>query len=290
MGAVYEAARLPGKERVAIKVLHSRLADSPRALARFRQEMEIVSRLPRTGVPAVLDYGATDSGLPFIVMEYLDGEDLEARLRRTRRLTLEETLDLVDQVASVLGEASRLGVVHRDVKPRNLFLVRDGTRPLDVRLLDFGICHLQEGTLGRGLTQTSSALLGTPGFLAPEQVADGAGKVGPPTDVFALACVVYRALSGTSAFPARNPAGAVFEALNHHPVPLGSVAPDLPHQIEWVLEIAFAKDPELRHRDALEFATELRAAAELRLSPAAGERVASLRASRVTDSTVTSVA
>jgi serine/threonine-protein kinase len=182
---------------------------------------------------------------------------------------------LVEQLADVLDAAAKAGVVHRDVQPRNIFLVRSGEGAVDARLLDFGMCRLRGTGPGAAMTQ-SAAIIGTPGFLAPEQVSDGFGDVGPHTDVFALACIAYLALCGQRAFEARDPAAGAYDVLNHHPAPLRSIVPELPEAIDWVLSLALAKRPVDRYRTAGDFARDLKGAARGALSTSISRRALSL--------------
>jgi hypothetical protein len=275
MGEVYAAKRLRDERDVAIKILHSHLTDVPNVLDRFWRETETAAQLPGERIAQVLDRSSRPGGPHYVVMELLRGEDLSSCLRRRRRLPLLQVVEIVEQIASVLEAAAALGIVHRDVKPRNIYLVSAGKPGVDARLLDFGICRLQDAAMG--LTRTA-VLLGTPGYLAPEQVADGFGEVGPQTDVFALGAVIYRALTGENAFPSRQPAVAVYEALNHNPLPARELAPDLSEDVEFVLAVALAKNPAQRYARASELARDLRAAATGALDPRIGERAKMLLA------------
>jgi serine/threonine protein kinase len=265
MSEVYRGQRLTDGIPVAIKILRRDLASTPEALLRFRREAEAASRLTCARFVQVLDVIATDEDLHCIIMEYLEGEDLAAHLRRRGVLPLEEIAAIATQLAEALDAAATHGIVHRDLKPSNVFLVALGDGRLDVRLLDLGICHMRNCTLARRLTR-SGVLLGSPGYLAPEQVAKGLGELGPHTDVFALAAIVYRALTGKSAFPARRSLDAAHQALNHHPVPLLRLRPELPEALSTVLATALAKNPKDRYASAGEFARDLCAAARSDLS------------------------
>ncbi|HEX9102258.1 MAG TPA: serine/threonine-protein kinase, partial [Polyangia bacterium] len=190
--------------------------------------------------------------------ELLRGEDLGALLRRRGRISLGELLPIVDRLAEALTAAHALGVVHRDLKPGNVFLVEnDAAGP--VRLLDFGISRMAESPSQVALTQTSM-VLGTPGYLAPEQVAPRFGDVGPATDLFALGALAFRALTGENAFVANNAAQAAYAALNVQPPPPSQLRPDLPADVDAVIALALAKRLEDRYADAAAFARDLRAA------------------------------
>jgi hypothetical protein len=289
MGEVYAARRIADRARVAVKVLRAHLAGDPVGFDRWRREVEALSRLASSRIAQVLDSGA-DATIPYIVMEILRGEDLSSCLKRQRRLPLDRVVAIIEQVAEALDAAASIGVVHRDVKPRNIFLVRARGASVDARLLDFGLCRLHDAALSLRATRTL-ALVGTPGYFAPEQVAEDFGEVGPKTDVFALGAVAYRALTGERAFPSREAAVAVYEVLNHNPPAARSIEPSLPEAVDLVLALALAKDPEDRYASAGELARDLRAASEGALPEGVAERAQKLLRERATAaSTITSAA
>jgi serine/threonine protein kinase len=191
-------------------------------------------------------------------MEYLRGEDLASMLSRRGRLPIEEVLPMVDKIAAALEAAHAVGIVHRDLKPENVFVGEEGD---DVRLLDFGIARLHEGD---GLT-FASELLGTPGYLAPEQAVGDSSQIGPHTDVFALGSITYRALTGQSAFPARHTCAAVYEAMHLTPLPPSSLVPGLEEDVDHVIALALAKAREDRYGRPSSFAKGLRLAANAAL-------------------------
>jgi predicted Ser/Thr protein kinase len=255
MGEVYQA-RAPDGSPVACKVLHAHLGADTAARTRFRREAELVQRLPAHCAARVLEVG-TSAGAEYIAMERLVGEDLAAYLRRRGRLSVAETVTLTRSIADALDAAHAVGVIHRDLKPSNVFLV--GERVEDTRLLDFGIARLYEGVTSVTLTETT-AVLGSPGYMPPEQAAADHAAIGPPTDVFALGAIVYRALTGEPAFPSRNPAAAIFEAMHHRPPAPSGLAP-LPVGIDRLCGVALAKDPRQRFASPGELAAALERAA-----------------------------
>ncbi|MBA3395417.1 MAG: serine/threonine protein kinase [Deltaproteobacteria bacterium] len=255
MGEVYEAVPLGGGEPVAVKVLYAHLS-MPDDLERFRREASIARQLPASHVAQVLDFGyAADAGHHYLVMELLRGEDLGMLLRRRTRIPAGELLPIIDQLAAGLEAAHAVGVVHRDLKPQNVFLV-GGSDPPVVKLLDFGVARLIQGS---ELT-LSAMVVGSPGYLAPEQAASDLGKIGPQTDVFALGAIIYRALTGTSAFPARHAAAAVYEAVHVEPLAPTSLDPGLPADVDRVVALAMAKNPTQRYATPTELARDLRSA------------------------------
>jgi hypothetical protein len=271
MGEVYQAERKDGGGEVAIKVLYAHLCGDE-DLARFRREATIAAKLPAAHVAQVFEIGrCREHGHNYLAMELLRGEDLAMLLRRLGRLSAEELLPIVDQLAAGLESAHAVGVVHRDLKPQNVFLVGSG-ETLRVKLLDFGVARLLEGS---ELTR-SAMLIGSPGYLAPEQAVTELGEVGPRADVFALGTIIYRAVTGQSAFPGRTPAAAVYEAVHVDPPPPSRFDATLPQDVDVVLALALAKQPKQRYATPGELARELRAAFSGTLGEASRDRAAAL--------------
>ncbi len=187
-GAVFRARDPASGREVAIKVLFAGAAAPPSARARFAREAQALARLRHPNIVAVHDAGEVD-GAPFLVMDLVEGEGLDGRLRRGGPLDPLEAARVTLAVARALGHAHRVGVLHRDVKPPNVLLPADGGEP---RLADFGLARDLDDT--ERLTRTG-VLLGTPGFCAPEQLGGG-GAVGPATDVYGAGATLYMALTG----------------------------------------------------------------------------------------------
>lgn len=255
MGEVYQAERLDGGGEVAVKVLYAHLC-GPDDLVRFRREAAIAAKLPAQHIARVYDVGhEAEGGHHYLAMELLRGEDLGTLLRRRGMLPSAELLPIVEQLAAGLASAHALGIVHRDLKPQNIFLVGSASPP-QVKLLDFGVARFLEG----GELTQSAMLIGSPGYLAPEQASSEYGEVGPRADVFALGTIIYRAVTGQSAFAARNPAIAVYEVVHNEPAPPSDVNSQLPADVDAVLAIALAKKPAQRYATPTELARDLRLA------------------------------
>lgn len=255
MGEIYRARRLSDGFDVAIKVLHPHLSAEPAVMERFRREAEAAARVGGVRTARVFETGAagTHGTEPFIVMEYLRGSDLAQRLRDEPMMALTEALRLVEEMAAALSAAHGAGIVHRDLKPQNVFLTDDDR----VVLLDFGVSKMKSG----GTTLTADAdLLGSPGYMAPEQARGQSEEIGPATDIFALGAIAYRILTGKPAFPSADVVTALFQVCNDNPMPPSAVRAELPRAVDGVLERALAKSPQNRFPHAQEFATALRAA------------------------------
>jgi eukaryotic-like serine/threonine-protein kinase len=256
MGSVWAAnhARLPGK-RVAIKVLHGAVA-SEEMLARFRREAEIASRIGHPNIVEVADWNTLPSGTPYIILEFLSGEPLSSRLKRGA-MPLENVLDILRQAGSALNAAHRAGVVHRDLKPDNIFLVptdSGGVVGDHVKVLDFGISKIRDSNT----VQTQEArILGTPQYMSPEQASGKNQSIDQRTDVFALGAITYEMLTGKAPFEGDNLAMVVFKVVFEEPTPLLELVPSLPPTVVHAVNRALAKDPAQRYPDVLSFVADL---------------------------------
>ncbi len=247
MGTVYLAEDLRLPREVAIKVVRLDLNADPGIRLRFVREANTLARLSHPGVTALFDAGELDDGSLYLVMERLHGADLARFLARDGRGAPGQVARLAEQAGSALAAAHRAGVVHRDVKPENLVLT-SASGSLRVKVVDFGLARAEEA--GRGLTRTGM-IVGTPAFMAPEQVADG--ELTAATDVYALAAVVWEALTGRRLVQAEA-VGAIFtEILNAPAPPPSRFRPSLPESVDALLLAALSKAPGERPADAEEW-------------------------------------
>ena len=273
MATVYEAVDRELNKLVAVKVLNPQYACQAEYLARFKQEAREAARIRHEHLVDVTDQGTTPDGLAFFVMEFLRGETLQQYLHPTpdqcRQVPWKVVVTVVAQICEALQHAHELGVVHRDIKPGNIFLITRRTGDLFIKVLDLGIAKVAQHHRDAAAPPTTRASQGTPGtpeYMSPEQVMGETCTAA--TDIYALGVVMYRMLTGTLPFYSeRSP----YEIMDHHcklqPPLLRTRAPEaeIPVTIEREVLRALAKRPEDRHGSALELAGALRAIAEAEL-------------------------
>jgi eukaryotic-like serine/threonine-protein kinase len=269
MGSVYLAEHPAIGRRVAIKVLRSDFARDELALGRFVNEARAANAIRHPNIIEILDSGTTGAGLPYLVMELLEGEPLRTRLRRVVRLPTLEALDIAYLTASALAAAHGRGIVHRDLKPDNLFLIPDPNDPAlpFVKVLDFGIAKLQRqpGQLGDRdddsvQTQTGT-LVGTPSYMSPEQCL-GTKTLDQRTDIYSLGIILFEMLCGRTPFQSLGFGEMVHLHLNVAPPRPRSVEPEVPADIEELILRCLAKRPEDRFQSMEELMSVLETASD----------------------------
>ncbi|MDC3962188.1 serine/threonine-protein kinase [Polyangium jinanense] len=248
MGTVYRAHDRATGSPVALKVIHQPASDATR---RFDVEARALAELSHPHVVRYVTHGLSEAGFPYLVMEWLEGEDLATRLARGP-LTLEECLLLARRVAAGLGAAHARGIVHRDVKPTNLVLV--GRAIEGVKLVDFGLAQL--GAMSRKLTR-SGMILGTPGYMAPEQASGDGAPIDARADVFSLGAVLYECLTGRPPFQADNLMALFAKLLLEEAPRLAEARPDLPPRLDVLMARLLAKDPTSRPANGAALEAEL---------------------------------
>lgn len=276
MGAVWIATHLGLETKVAIKFMSSRLLDlptsvededgmksNPRALnrVRFEREAKAAARIRSTNVVQMLDHGI-DQGTPYIVMEYLRGEDLEARLKRIGRMPMGDLLPIVNAIGRALQLAHAEELVHRDLKPENVFLAKEGDEEVP-KILDFGVAKAKAGgpdqPIGAGGlsnqvvdgSTVQGTMVGTPHYMSPEQIQVG-GQVDHRADLWSFGVLIFRAMTGRLPFPSPRLLELAMQ-ICREPVPKAtSVAPDLPSSIDVFFEKALSRDPTQRFQSARE--------------------------------------
>ena len=258
MGSVYEGLQLRLGKRVAVKIMARELAANEEALARFRREAEITSQLGHPHIVNVFDFGVAPSGEPYLVMEYLEGEDLDHRIRRVERLPLHTALHIVRQITSALTATHENGIVHRDLKPANIFLLRVAGEDDFAKVVDFGISKAKAAATQ--LTR-ATAIMGTPHYMSPEQATGKMGEVDHRTDQWALACIVYEMLEGRPPFIGDEVSAILYQVVHEDVPPLES-ATNLPPEVEQALRQALSKRRDDRFASIGAFAAALDSAAQ----------------------------
>jgi serine/threonine-protein kinase len=263
MGEVYRGAT-PEGDVAAVKLLYPNVLVDPVNTERFMREAEIAERVSSPHVTRVLSSGLNP--LPFVAMELLTGNDLAWHLRKEPRMRLSKLVDLVAQASRALVAIREAGIVHRDLKPHNFFLT-DGREPL-WKVLDFGVSRMDAaGTITHG------AMVGTPSYMAPEQVR--LERVDHRADIYSLAMVVYRAITGKPAFVGDDLGGLLYSVV-HQPAPRPRGTERIPRDVELVLAIGMAKDREDRFQKVEEFARAFELAVRGELDQATRERARAL--------------
>jgi serine/threonine protein kinase len=260
MAFVYAATHRNGK-RVAIKLLNPLWAQHDELRARFLREGYLANRVGHPGSLAVLDDDATEDGTVFLVMELLEGQPLQRRVAQAHGLEPVEALFITDQVLDILAAAHAQGIVHRDIKPGNIFLLRDGT----VKLLDFGLARLKEGPAPKAgpfaeVLTAEGCVVGTVSFMAPEQARARHELVDGRTDLYALGATMFYALSGHTVHEAETPVDRLLLVMRQPARSLASLRPDLPHELVALVDRALAFEQGQRWQDAKTMQAAARAA------------------------------
>jgi len=255
MGAVYEGRHVIVGKRVAVKFLHSEFASNEEVLKRFYREAQAAAAIGHKNIIDILDVGISPQNEPFLVMEYLEGEDLENMLQRTGPLSVEAACGILEPTLLALEAAHAKGIVHRDLKPANIFLVHnDGNAPT-VKLIDFGISKFTGGNKESRLTRTGS-LLGTPAYMSPEQ-ARGVGEIDHRSDLYSMGVILYQMLTGALPFDGENYNALLINVLTTEARRPRELNPSIPADVETVVLRQLKKSPEERSQSAKGMLEEL---------------------------------
>jgi serine/threonine protein kinase len=285
MGTVYRATHLLIDRPVAIKVLNPRLVEDEEAQERFRREARAAGRLQHMNAVAVTDFGRTEDGLVYIVMELLLGRTLREVLAREAPLDAARAVSIMLQTAAAVAAAHEAGIIHRDLKPGNIFVVQRKHAPPIIKVLDFGIAKLAADALDdEEDPQTLTAvgvMIGTPRYMSPEQC--DSRRLTPASDVYSLGIILYEMLTGTTPFTGSTPLAVAMRHSTEIPRPPREFIASIPTELEHVVLHALEKRPEDRPANAGEFRQELYGVAErLGLEHASGHSAPTLETLRST--------
>jgi eukaryotic-like serine/threonine-protein kinase len=249
MGFVYDGIQPLIGKRVAVKVLRPELAQAPEQVARLLAEARAVNAIRHRGIIDIFGFGQVPDGRQYIVMEFLDGQPLDAYLAEKIKLPPTEALSILDEVLAALGAAHGAGVVHRDLKPSNIFLVREPGGTRYVKLLDFGLAKQgQSGASTRTAQTRTDMVVGTPEYMAPEQARGQA--VGPMTDLYAMGVVTFEMVTGRLPFIGTSPVDLLMKHVDARPPRPSEFVPELPPALDAFILQMLTKDPEARPSSA----------------------------------------
>jgi hypothetical protein len=247
MGIVYRAHDVKFDRMVALKTLRSDLQAEPQQLARFRAEAKALGRLKHPNIVQIYEVGEHD-GCPYIVLELVDGGNLSSQFGRPARL--DQTAPLVEVLARAIHAAHRANIIHRDLKPANVLISLEGIP----KITDFGLAKQLGASV---ITTQSGAILGTPSYMAPEQVAGKGARITRRTDVYALGAILYELITGKPPFRERTVPETMLRVLHDDPIPPHEVYPAVPRDLETICLKCLEKDPDLRYKSARALAEDL---------------------------------
>lgn len=257
MGAVYEATHRNGR-RAAIKVLHQRFAQDPEVRRRFLREGYVANKIDHPGAVAILDDDIAQDGAPFLVLELLDGESLSGTLSKAGgKIPVADALAVAGQVLEVLAAAHANGIIHRDIKPANVFVTKTG----HAKLLDFGLARIRDGKTSL-IPTAVGVVMGTAGYMAPEQARGHSDQIDGRTDIFSVGAVLFRAISGRRVHEKKNTFDMTLAAMKDPAPSLATVVPDAGPALVHAVDRALAFEKDRRWQSAKEMFDALRAAYE----------------------------
>lgn len=257
MGSVYEAENMQLKRQVAIKLLHADVSHNTEFVARFEREATAAGRIGSEHIVEVLDIGATEDGQRYMILEYLEGEDARRRIKRKGRLGGLEIAHILHQVLVGLSAAHQAGVVHRDMKPDNIFLLKNRAGMRDfVKLLDFGVSKFAGLDQNMEITK-AGAIMGTPYYMSPE--AAKGDPVDHRSDIYAVGVIMYQMLAGRRPFEGKNFSQLLFRIALEPAPQLAEVAPDCPPALVDIVCKAMHREPEQRYQSCDQFRQDLEA-------------------------------
>lgn len=246
MGRLYRALDTKINQEVALKILRPEISRDQQTIARFSNELRLARQVAHKNVCRMYHLGEHE-GMHFIIMEYIPGQDLQSMIKMTKQLSMETAVSIATQICEGLAEAHRLGVIHRDLKPGNVMIDRDGI----ARILDFGIARSLES---RGMTE-SGHLIGTPEYMSPEQAQDTG--VDQRSDIYSLGIILYEMVTGKVPFTGETPISITMKHIEKMPKNPKTLAPQIPNVLDQLIMKCLAKNKEYRYQSAVELKSEL---------------------------------
>jgi serine/threonine-protein kinase len=255
MGVVVSAMHTELEQRVALKFLLPQAMEHPPVVARFAREAKAAAKIKSEHVARVIDVGALPTGAPYVVMEFMEGEDLAVVVSRRGPFSIEVAVGYVLEACEAIAEAHSHGIVHRDIKPANLFLAKQPNGRSIIKVLDFGISKSTLSTTQANLTQTST-VMGSPLYMSPEQMISSK-SVDVRSDIWALGIVLYEFLTASVPFQSDTLPELIAAVLQREAEPLRTVRPDAPPALEAIVTRCLAKEPSVRFANVAELAAAL---------------------------------
>jgi eukaryotic-like serine/threonine-protein kinase len=275
MSAVYKGRQMLMDRLVAIKVLRTELVQDHLSLKRFQQESKAASMLSHPNVIGVHDFDVTGDGVPYLIMDYVDGSPISTLLRREGPMQPARVINLFSQACNALAHAHSKGVVHRDIKPSNLMVVVDENNVETIKLVDFGIAKLLEFDRDKPRLTMTGEIFGSPTYMSPEQC--GGKPIDARSDIYSLGCVIYECLTGVAPIRAETLLETIFKHVNEPAAPFKEVRPDLDYlseDLEAVVLKSLDKAPDQRYQTMTEFENALKGCDRDSAQPGAGGRKA----------------
>lgn len=251
MSVVYSGVHEQLNQPVAVKLLKSHLVSDLSTFKRFQQEAKTAGALDHPNIVGILDFGVTDQGVPYLIMELLQGESLSDRLKRVKPVPIQDVISLFSQAADALQYTHERGIIHRDVKPSNILIVEENGMDV-VKIVDFGIAKLQTmegGSHAAAELTATGEVFGTPLYVSPEQAMGR--TLDARADIYSLGCVLYEAIAGKPAFSGGTAFDVIRMQISHDPVPIESLRPEIPPSLAMAVAKAMAKDPNERYQSML---------------------------------------
>lgn len=257
MGMVFLAEHPVIGARVALKAIHPQFARSPEVVSRFVNEAKVVNQIRHDHIVDITDFGRTPGGDFYFLMEYLQGETLSESIVRHGAFPVARALNVAAQIADALHASHEHGVIHRDVKPDNVYLVPRGETMDFVKVLDFGLAKLTYEAESPAVRTGAGLIMGSPAYMSPEQ-CEGRSEIDRRSDIYSLGIILFEMLTGRTPFGGASVRQVLVQHLTARPPAARSLAPDVPPELDAILDRALAKDPAARFQTMAELATALR--------------------------------